>query len=114
MSKLSSLAVGAAIALSSIALAHADSTATGTWKMSVGVNDDPCVVTLASEPTSDIAGPATQNGDCMGVSFQRWKATGGSLLLSQSNGTAIALLKAKGDAYEGKDISDGRTVALNR
>lgn len=114
MSKLSSLAVGAAIALTSIAFAHADPSATGTWKLSVGLNDDPCVVTLAADPDFATAGPATETGDCNGVNFQRWKATGRSLLLSQSNGTAIALLRAKGDAYEGKAISDNRTVALNR
>lgn len=114
MSKFSSVAVGAAIALTSIAFAHADPSAAGNWKLSVGVNDDPCIVTLAADSGVDYSGSATQNGDCMGVSFQRWKATGRSLLLSQSNGTAIALLHAKGDAFEGKEISDNRTVALNR
>src|SRR4051812_8447578 len=114
MSKLSSLAVGAAIALTSIAFAHADPVVTGAWKLSVGVNDDPCVVSLAADPDFASGGSATATGDCNGVSFQRWKATGRNLLLSQNNGTAIALLRAKGDAYEGTKLSDGRTVALNR
>jgi hypothetical protein len=114
MSKLSSLAAGAAIALTSIAFAHANPSASGNWKFSVGVNDDPCVVSLVADSGIDYAGPATATGDCNGVSFQRWKTSGRSLLLSQSNGTAIALLHAKGEAYEGKDVSDGRSVALNR
>ena len=48
MAKLTSVALGFGVALASIALAHADPAATGAWKLSVGVNDDPCVVTLAA------------------------------------------------------------------
>ena len=115
MSKMSSFAVGAAVAFASIALAHADPAVTGAWKLSVGVNDDPCVVTLAAQPgTADTAGTASATGDCNGVAFQQWKLTGSKLQLEQNNGTLVAYLRPSGAAFEGKRVSDGKTVALNR
>jgi hypothetical protein len=114
MSKLSSIAFGAAVALASISLAHADPAVTGAWKLSVGQNDDPCVVTLAADPGLDTAGAASATGDCNGVTFERWKVSGKSLVLKQNNDTVIALLHARDGAYEGKEFSDGRSVALNR
>jgi hypothetical protein len=113
MSTLSSVALGAAVALGSIALAHAEPV-TGNWKLSVGANDDPCVVTLAAEAGSDTAGTATATGDCNGVAFEHWKSLGDKLQLQQSNGTLVAWLHAKGNSFEGKRTSDGKTVALNR
>lgn len=114
MSTMSSFAVGAAVAVASIALAHADPAVTGAWKLSVGVNDDPCVVTLAAEPGTDTAGTASATGDCNGVAFQQWKLTGSKLQLEQNNGTLVAYLRPSGTAFEGKRVSDGKTVALNR
>jgi hypothetical protein len=114
MSKFSSLAVGAAIALTSIAFAHADPAVTGAWKLSVGLNDDPCVVTLATDPGIDSAGIATATGDCNGVAFQHWRSIGTRLQLEQANGTLIASLHAANGGFEGKRISDGKLVALNR
>ena len=114
MSKLSSLAMGAAIALASISLAHAGPAVTGSWKLSVGLNDDPCVVTLAAESGNDAAGSATATGDCNGVSFEHWKTIGDRLQLQQANGTLVAFLHAKDGGYEGKRVSDGKLVALNR
>ncbi|HEY1962701.1 MAG TPA: AprI/Inh family metalloprotease inhibitor [Rhizomicrobium sp.] len=114
MSKLSSLAVGAAIALTSIAFAHADPAVTGAWKLSLGLNDDPCVVTLAPDAGTDSAGTATSAGDCNGVAFEHWKSIGARLQLEQSNGTLVASLHAANGGFEGKRISDGKLVALNR
>jgi len=114
MSKLSSVAVGAAVAFASIALAHADPAVTGPWKLSVGANDDPCVVTLAANPGNDTAGTASSTGDCNGVGFQQWKLTGSKLQLQENNGTLVAYLRPKGDSFEGQRISDGKSVALNR
>ncbi len=113
MSKLSSIAFGAAVALASITLAHAGPV-TGSWKLSVGQNDDPCVVTLAADPGLDTAGAASATGDCNGVAFERWKATGAKLQLEQNNGTLVAYLRAKGDSFEGQRVSDGKLVALSR
>ena len=69
MSRLSSVAFGAAVALLTIGLAYADPAVTGSWKLSVGVNGDPCVVTLAAAPGSNTAGPARSAGDCNGTAF---------------------------------------------
>jgi hypothetical protein len=113
MSTLSSIAFGAAVALASITLAHAAPVA-GSWKLSVGQNDDPCVVTLATDAGIDNAGSATATGDCNGVAFERWKATGARLQLEQNNGTLVAYLRAKGESFEGQRVSDGKLVALNR
>ena len=114
MSRLSSVAFGAAVALLTIGLAYADPVITGSWKLSVGVNDDPCIVTLATDPGSDNAGTARSAGDCNGVAFEHWKSVGDRLQLQQSNGTLIAWLHAKNGAFEGKRVSDGKAVALNR
>jgi len=113
MSKLSAITLGAGVALASIGLAHAGPV-TGAWKLSVGVNDDPCVVTLAADSGNDTAGSATATGDCNGVSFQQWKEIGQKLQLQQSNGTLIASLRAKDGAWEGKTVADNKLVALNR
>lgn len=113
MTKLSSLALGAGIALASISLAQADPI-TGSWKLSVGMNDDPCVVTLAADAGNDTAGTASSSGDCNGVAFQNWKTVGERLQLQQSNGTLIAFLHPKDGGFEGKRVSDGKLVALNR
>jgi hypothetical protein len=114
MSRLSAIALGAGVALASIGLAHADPAVTGAWKLSVGVNDDPCVVTLAADTGSDSGGSATATGDCNGVAFEHWKLSGTGLQLQQSNGTLVAWLKPKDGAYEGQRVSDGKLVALNR
>ena len=114
MAKLTSLALGFGVALASIALAHADPAATGAWKLSVGVNDDPCVVTLAAGAASETAGTASATGDCNGVAFQHWKEIGTKLQLEQSNGTLVASLHAREGAWEGKTIADSKLVALNR
>jgi len=112
MTRLSALALGAGLALASITLAHADSAVTGAWKLSVGTQDDPCTVTLSADQGN--AGTATSQGDCNGVDVGHWKTVGSSLQLLAANGTLVAWLKPEGAAYEGKRISDGRAVALNR
>ena len=111
MTKLSSLALGAGIALASITLAHADPV-TGAWKLSVGVNDDPCTVTLTADTASD-AGTGASSGDCNGVSVAHWRSSGSSLQLMSANGELIAWLHPKDGGYQGKRVSDGRLVALN-
>src|ERR1043166_6164975 len=109
MNKLSALALGAGLALASISLAHADSAVTGAWKLSVGTQDDPCTLTLNAD--QDNAGPS---GDCNGVYVGHGKPGGSSLQLLSPNGSLVAWLKPEGGAYEGKRVSDGRAVALNR
>lgn len=107
MTRLSALLLGAGLALASIALAHADPL-TGAWRLSVGVNDDPCTLTLAD------AGSASSTGDCNGMSVSQWRTAGTGLQLLSANGTLVAWLHPHGAAYEGKRTSDGRLVALSR
>jgi hypothetical protein len=112
MTKLTALALGAGIALASISLAHADPV-TGAWKLSVGVNDDPCTITLTADGATD-GGNTTSAGDCNGVNVAHYQANATGLKLLAGNGELVAWLKPKDGAYEGKRISDGRQVALNR
>jgi|HubBroStandDraft_6_1064221.scaffolds.fasta_scaffold90894_3 hypothetical protein len=110
MTKISSLALGAALALSTVAFAHADPAVTGTWKLTVGVNDAPCTLTLAE------AGIATPSADCGSglASIGYWKSVGPSLQLYAPGGELVAWLKPKGEAYAGTRTSDGRRVELDR
>ncbi len=113
MNKLSSLAIGAAIAFATIGMAHAADTATGTWKLSTGVADAPCMVTLAADSTADNAGTIASTGDCNGTLVGRWHNASNGLQLLSDNGTLVAWLRPKDGAYVGTRLSDGRKVALS-
>jgi len=113
MNKLSSLALGAALALATIGAAHAAAPVAGSWKLSTGVADAPCTVTLTADAASENAGTAASTGDCNGTNVGRWQLSGSNLQLLNSGGTLIAILKAKDDAYVGSRISDNRKVALS-
>jgi protease inhibitor Inh len=113
MNRLGSLLLGAAVAFATIGAAHAAAPVTGSWKLSTGVADAPCVVTLTADTNTGTAGTAASAGDCNGTNVGRWQTTGSSLELLAANGTMVALLSPKGDAYVGQRISDGRKVALN-
>lgn len=109
MTKLNSLALGAMLALSTVALAHADPAVTGAWKVSVGLNDAPCTLNLA-----DAGAASTSDCDAGVASINHWKAVGSSLQLYSPNGELVAWLKPKGDTYTGSRISDGRKIELDR
>ena len=114
MTKINALILGTTLALGLIGLAQADSTApTGAWKLSTGVNDAPCTITLSTDAVTN-AGPVASAGDCNGTVVGHWKTVGPTLQLSSPTGELVAWLKPKGDAYEGKRVSDGRQVALAR
>jgi hypothetical protein len=110
MTRLNSLILGSALAVGLIGLAHADGAVTGAWKLTVGVNDAPCVLTLADN------GSATPTGDCSngGAVVGEYKTIGPKILLMRSNGELFAALFQKGDTYAGTRVSDGRVVALAR
>jgi len=113
MTKLNSLILGSTLALGLIGLAHADSAQpTGAWKLSTGVNDAPCVITLTSDTGN--AGPVASTGDCNGTDVGHWKTVGSTLELSTPDGELVANLRPNGDTYVGKRVSDGRVVALAR
>jgi hypothetical protein len=107
MNKLSILALAAGLTLAATA-SMADTTVTGAWKLSVGVNDAPCVLTLAADSS------ASSTGDCNGTNVGRWKTSGASLQLLSGNGELVAWLNPKGDDYVGSRTSDGRKVELSR
>jgi hypothetical protein len=116
MTKISALALGGLLAFSTVALAHADGTMTGTWKLSVGANAAPCTLTLSSDEAASAAGTVVQGADCdAGLStIGHWKSIGSGLQLYSPSGDLVALLKAKGASYQGSRVSDGRKVALDR
>jgi len=110
MNKFRTLSILAGLTLAASA-ALADTSVTGAWKLSVGANDAPCVLTLAADTAT--AGSASSTGDCNGTNVGRWKTSGTSLQLLSGNGELVAWLNPKGDTYEGKR-TDGRKVALVR
>src|SRR5215472_950165 len=116
MTKLTSLALGAGIALASIGFAHAqDSKVAGSWTLTVGVNDAPCTLTLTPDASGE-AGAVASGKDCpSGLNtIQTWKTSGTGIQLYAGTGDLIAWLKPKGDTYVGTRFADGKKLALNR
>ena len=116
MTRISALALGALLALSTVALARAEEPVTGVWKLSVGENDAPCTLTLAPGAALSTAGLATPSPDCAGGlnSIGRWKATPTGLQLYSPSGDMVAWLKQKDGTYQGSRLSDGQKLALDR
>ncbi|HEX4081291.1 MAG TPA: AprI/Inh family metalloprotease inhibitor [Rhizomicrobium sp.] len=116
MTRLTSLAIGALIAFSTVALASAEQPVTGAWKLSVGENDAPCTLTLSSDSNVGTAGVALPSSDCVGGlnEIGRWKATGSGLQLFSPSGDMVAWLKEKNGTFEGSRLSDGKKLALDR
>src|SRR5579863_3945621 len=114
MKKLSSFVLGAGLAIASIGMAHADSTVGGTWKLSVGVNDAPCTLTLTPDASST-EGTIASGADCPAglYAVSTWKVAGNGIEL-YNGGELVAFLKPKGDNFVGKRFADGRQVALSR
>ena len=115
MNKLRSFALGAALALTSIGIAHADGTVGGAWKLTVGVTDDPCTLTLTPD-ASGTAGTIASGSDCPSYLYQAtaWKVAGSGIQLYAGSGELIASLKPHGDSYVGTRFADGRKLALSR
>jgi len=117
MTKLTSLALGASLALASIGFAHAaDATSVaGSWTLTVGSFDAPCVLTLTPDQ-SGVAGTIQSGNDCpTGLNtVTNWKTSGSSIQLYGGGGDLVAWLKPKGDTYVGTRVIDGRKLALSR
>ena len=114
MTRIRALSVMAGLLLAGISMAHADATLTGNWKMTVG-SAAACSLSLAAG-TSDTAGTVAAGPGCPSglATIGQWKTIGSTLELLSPSGDLVAMLKPKGDAYEGKRIEDGRKVALSR
>jgi hypothetical protein len=117
MTKLTSLALGAGLALASIGFAHAADNATvaGAWTLTVGSYDAPCTLTLTPD-ASGVAGSIASGADCpTGLNaVSVWKTTGAGVQLYTNSGELVASLKPKGDTFVGTRFSDGKKLALNR
>ncbi len=115
MTKLTSLAFGAALALASIGAAHADGTVSGAWKLTVGTTDAPCTLTLTPND-SGVGGSIEMGADCpSGLNtVTTWKVAGNGVQLYAGTGDLVASLKPKGDVYVGTRLTDGRKLALSR
>lgn len=116
MMKLTSLALGAGLAMASIGFAHADgTTVSGAWTLTVGAYDAPCTLTLTPD-ASGAAGTIASGADCpTGLNaVSTWKTAGNGVQLYSGSGNLIAWLKPKGDALVGTRYSDDKKLALNR
>ena len=115
MTKIGSLAIGAFLALSTVALARAEEPVTGVWKLSIGATD-PCTLTLSSEATNQQAGAVTPSTECPGGlnTIGRWKQAGSGIQLLSPSGDLIAWLKEKDGSYHGSRLTDGQKLALDR
>ena len=115
MTNLRSLILAAGFSFATIAMAHADDTVTGAWKLSIGVNDAPCTLSLVAGSVGN-AGDATPSSDCGDglANIAHWKATGRGVQLFSASDELIAWLNPKADALVGKRLSDGKQIALNR
>lgn len=115
MTKIGSLAIGALLALSTVALARAEEPVTGVWKLSIGATD-PCTLTLSSDAANTAAGIVTPSTECPGGlnAIGRWKQTGSGIQLLSPSGDMIAWLREKNGTYQGPRLTDGQKLALGR
>lgn len=114
MLNLRTLAIAAGFSFATVAMAHADDV-TGSWKLSIGVNDAPCTLSIVAGPAVN-AGDATPSNDCGDglANIAHWKDTGRGLQLYSANNELIAWLNPKAGALVGHRLSDGKEIALNR
>ena len=116
MMKLTSLALGAGLALASFGFAHADGTSVaGAWTLTVGAYDAPCTLTFTPDATGT-AGTIASGADCpTGLNaVTSWKTAGNGVQLFAGSDNLVAWLKPKGEAYVGTRFSDNKKLALNR
>lgn len=115
MARIGSLALGALLALCTVALARAQEPVTGAWKFSIGASD-PCTLTLAPDAANPDGGVVTPSSECPGGlnTIGRWKESGSSLQLLSPSGDMIAWLKEKNGSYQGSRLTDGQKLALDR
>jgi hypothetical protein len=116
MSRLTAFAIGAFLALSTIALARGETPIAGIWKLSIGKADAPCTLILASDASSGRAGAVTPSSDCAtGLQeISRWRETPFGLDLFAPCGGRIASLRDTNGAFEGARLTDGKALVLDR
>jgi len=100
------LALSFVLTLSGYSVAHAQGLTAGDYKLAVG-HATPCAVSLAAD------GSATIPGDCAHVTdVTHWRSTATGVEFFDNSGTTIAVLKAKGDGYQGATFADNNQLTL--
>jgi hypothetical protein len=94
------------LALSGYGVANAQGLTAGDYKLAVG-HATPCAVSLAAD------GAATVPADCAHVTgVTHWRATATGVEFLDNAGSTVAVLKAKGDGYQGATFSDNDQLTL--
>jgi hypothetical protein len=78
----------------------------GNWKFTLG-KKPPCIVSMTAD------GGITPAADCP-AAIAHWKGTANGLQLQTASGETYAVLKSKGEAFEGTTFADLRSVELSR
>ena len=94
------------LTLSGYGVANAQGLTAGDYKLAVG-HATPCAVSLAAD------GLATVPADCAHVTdVTHWRSTATGVEFLDNSGAMIAVLKAKGDGYQGVTFSDNNELTL--
>ena len=94
------------LALSGSGAAYAQGLTAGDYKLVVG-HATPCAVSLAAD------GKATVPADCTHVgAVTHWRSTASGVEFFDNAGSTVAVLKAKGDGYQGATFSDNDQLTL--
>ena len=94
------------LAASATGAANAQGFTAGDYNLAVG-HAAPCTVSLASDGTASV--PA----DCAHVSgVTHWRSTASGVEFIDNAGATVAVLKAKGDGYQGATFADNDQVTL--
>ncbi len=100
------LTLSSFLALTGYGVAQAQGLTAGDYKLAVG-SATPCAVSLAAD------GTATVPADCVHVNdVKRWRATATGVEFFDNSGSTIAVLKAKGDGYQGATFADNHELTL--
>jgi hypothetical protein len=94
------------LALSGYGVANAQGLTAGDYKLAVG-HATPCAVSLAAD------GTATVPTDCAHVSdVKHWRSTATGVEFFDNAGSTVAVLKAKGDGYQGATFANNDQLTL--
>jgi hypothetical protein len=96
---------GIALAAALMGPAFAQGSLEGNWKLTLG-KKPPCTVSMTAD------GGVTPAADCP-VPIAHWKGTTNGVQLQTASGETYAVLKPKGEAFEGTTFADMRSVELS-
>ncbi|MBI1329002.1 MAG: hypothetical protein GC166_03750 [Alphaproteobacteria bacterium] len=109
MNRLIISAVAGGLAVLASSAAFADTAATGQWKYTVGSNTD-CSITINEDQTVVTTGTCPTGN----YAVAHWETSGSNIKLLSASDELVAILKPKGEGFEGKRVYDSRKVALSR